>query len=88
MHKRHKVLFTIMTAILIFAIGISAGMSLYRQALQSFPNEGSVIIRTPDGKTYGYFGEVFIFEDGATGKQVWIEMDGFLVDWHPHDTEE
>lgn len=41
--------------------------------------EGSITIYTPDGAVYGYFGNIDIISDGRDGKQIQIELTGWLV---------
>ena len=41
--------------------------------------EGSITIYTPDGAVYGYFGDIDIISDGRDGKQIQIELTGWLV---------
>lgn len=41
--------------------------------------EGSITIYTPDGAVYGYFGDIDIISDGRDGKQIQIELKGWLV---------
>lgn len=41
--------------------------------------EGSITIYTPDGAVYGYFGDMDIISDGRDGKQIQIELTGWLV---------
>ncbi len=46
--------------------------------------EGSITIYTPDGGTYGYFGEIEILNDGTDGHQIQIECGGWLVGEYQH----
>ena len=41
--------------------------------------EGSITIYTQDGAVYGYFGNIDIISDGRDGKQIQIELTGWLV---------
>lgn len=41
--------------------------------------EGSITIYTTDGAVYGYFGEIDIINDGRNGRQIQIELKGWLT---------
>lgn len=50
--------------------------------------EGSVTIYTNDGTVYGYFGDIAIKNDGKDGKQIDIELYGWLVEEYKHGEPE
>lgn len=49
--------------------------------------EGSITIYTADGAVYGYFGNIDIISDGRGGKQIQIELTGWLVGETHKETE-
>ena len=49
---------------------------------------GAITIFTSDGGQYVYYGDIEIISDGKNGKEIDIELNGWLVGSYPHGTPE
>lgn len=48
-------------------------------ARQQEPQAGYILIHTTDGETWGFYGDMKIISDGTDGRDIDIDMSGWLV---------
>lgn len=50
-----------------------------QEARQQEESPGYILIHTTDGETWGFYGDMIIISDGTGGKDIDIEMTGWVV---------
>lgn len=62
------------------AAGYAAGQHTKGvQAADQEPKPGYILIHTTDGEAWGFCGDMKIISDGTDGKEIDIDMTGWLV---------
>lgn len=79
----------VLLCIAAFAAGSYAKEKLIEEAAQEVKRQqedqqqeespGYILIHTTDGETWGFYGDMKIISDGTGGKDIDIEMTGWLV---------
>lgn len=54
-------------------------MQKQQEAWQQDPQPGYILIHTTDGETWGFYGDMKIISDGTDGKDIDIDMTGWVV---------
>lgn len=62
-----------------YAAGQQTGKAQERQAADQEPQPGYILIHTTDGEAWGFCGDMKIISDGTDGKEIDIDMTGWLV---------